>query len=425
MSLPDPDPDAAARRALSRTKAFASALLVLMAALVGLAYALPPGIPAQLLRACALAGLVGGIADWFAVTALFRHPLGLPIPHTAIIPAQKARLGAALGRFVAGTVVTPPEVARMLARFDIAGLLHRFLVDPDTIRPLARTLGAALPALLVRVEDGRARRLLARLLPRLLGGAAGGRVLARALRGLVEGGRHQEVLGFLVEQLRATIAARESHLRTLIEERVREQGGKLLGWAMGASIASRVLTALGAELDKIGPDSSDIRIAFDEWVRREIARIEEDPERAAELGRSLRDVLAHPTVLAWTWDVWARLRHAVERDLARPEGHVAGWLEATLAQLAGELTGDPRARDRLQLAAERLALRALPAVQAQLSTFIAGVVAGWDADTLTQRIELRVGRDLQFVRVNGTIVGFLVGGVLYGVLRVVFEPGGF
>ncbi len=411
-TMSPPDPEHAARRALLRTRLLANLLLLLMAALVAASYALPPGRGAALLRACAAAGLVGGVADWFAVTALFRRPFGLPIPHTAIIPAQKARLGAALGRFVASAVVTPPEVARTLARLDVAGFLHRFLSDPETVRPMARSIAAALPALLDRVEDGRARRLLARLLPRLLGGAAGGRVMARALRGLVEGGRHQEVLGFLLEQVRVLVASREAHLRTLIEERVREQGGRLLGWAVGASIASRVLTAIGAELDKVGPDDSELRAAFDEWVRREITRMEEDPEHAAAVGRTLRGVLAHETVQAWVWDVWARTRRGVEADLQRPDGRAAAWLEASLLQLADQLTGDPRARDRLQHAAERLALRALPGVQAHLSTFIASVVAGWDARTVTERLELRVGRDLQFVRVNGTVVGFLAGGVL-------------
>src|SRR5579875_4180603 len=113
------DPDADLRDALARQKRLATALLVLMAGLIGVSFALPPGHGAELLQASARAGLVGGLADWFAVTALFRHPLGLPIPHTAIIPRQKERLGRALGRFVAGHVITPREVSRVMAGLDV------------------------------------------------------------------------------------------------------------------------------------------------------------------------------------------------------------------------------------------------------------------------------------------------------------------
>lgn len=129
--MAEPDPDAEARRALARHRTFATLLLVLMAALTLGSYALPEGWASDLLQAAAKAGFVGGIADWFAVTALFRHPLGIPIPHTAIIPRQKERLGTALGRFVATHVFTGQEVAGVLARLDLPGVLHRFLADPD------------------------------------------------------------------------------------------------------------------------------------------------------------------------------------------------------------------------------------------------------------------------------------------------------
>ena len=188
------DPDAQARRELARHRAFATALLVLMGALTLASFALPPGWGADLLQAAAKAGFIGGIADWFAVTALFRHPLGLPIPHTAIIPNQKARLGQALGRFVATHVFTGDEVAGVLRRLDLPGILHRFLADPASAHPAALALAGMLPKLLSTVEDGRARRLVARLVPRMMGGPGAGRLVARALGSLVEGGRHQEVL---------------------------------------------------------------------------------------------------------------------------------------------------------------------------------------------------------------------------------------
>jgi uncharacterized membrane-anchored protein YjiN (DUF445 family) len=420
-----PDPDAEARHVLRRHRAFATALLVLMAALTLGSYALPASFATDLLQAAAKAGFVGGIADWFAVTALFRHPLGIPIPHTAIIPQQKERLGAALGRFVATHVFTAGEVAGVLARLDLPGILHRFLADPVSARPAAVALAAMLPRLLASVEDGRARRLIARIVPRILGGRGAGQVVARALHSLVEGGRHQEVFGFILIQLRTLLASKEETLRNAIEERVREQGGRLVGWALGASIARRVLTTVNAELDKMSPDGSELRAAFDEWVRREIARLEEDPARAAELGAAIRRVVAHETVQAWLWDVWARLRMALEADAARPNGRTVVAIEGALANLGVMLEADPAARERVHGAVEAVVAGLLPSAQTRLAAFIAQVVANWDTGTIVDRLELRVGKDLQFVRVNGTLVGFLVGGLLYWALSATFGHASF
>jgi uncharacterized membrane-anchored protein YjiN (DUF445 family) len=414
------DPDAPARRSLARHKQVATGLLLLMAALTIGSFYLPHGYWTDLLQASAKAGFVGGIADWFAVTALFRHPLGLPIPHTAIIPREKIRLGQALGRFFARHVVTDEEVSRLLGRLDVAELMGAVLTNDEVVRPLARTLSGYLPRILATVEDGRARRVLGRLLPRMIGGPAAGRVMARALRGLVDGGRHQEVLGFILVKLRAGMLEKEAQLRALIEDRVRAEGGRLVGWALGASIATRVLATVTGEMDKMDPDGSEMREAFDVWVRREIQLLEDDPARAAELGRAIRRVVGHQTVQAWSWDVWSRMRLSLEQDAARPGGHTAALLEGAVRNLGEMLATDPGARVRLQRAAERLVARMLPAAQTQVADFIADVVGSWDTATLTDRIELRVGRDLQYVRMNGTLVGFLVGGIAYAVLVAAF-----
>ena len=415
-----PDPDAAARSSLARHKRFATFLLLLMAALTIGSFYLPNTYWTQLLQAAAKAGFVGGIADWFAVTALFRHPLGLPIPHTAIIPHEKLRLGQALGRFFARHVVTEEEIGPLMGRLDVADLLRTLLTNDEVVQPLARTLSGYLPRILATVEDGRASRVLGRLVPRMIGGPAAGRILARALRGLVEGGRHQEMFGFILVKLRHGMLEKEAQLRAMIEERVRDQGGKLMGWALGAGIATRVLATVNAEMDKMDPDGSEIREAFDVWVRREIALLEADPERAAALGRAIRRIVGHQTVQDWTRDVWSRLRVALEADAARPNGHTATLLESAVRNLGEMLATDPAARARLQRAAERLVVRLLPAAQTQIAAFVGDVVGNWDTVTLVDRIELRVGRDLQYVRMNGTLVGFLVGGIAYAVLVAIF-----
>jgi uncharacterized membrane-anchored protein YjiN (DUF445 family) len=220
--------------------------------------------------------------------------------------------------------------------------------------------------------------------------------------------------------MKALLASREEALQAAITERVREQGGRLVGWAIGASVARRVLALVNAELDKMSPDGSELRAAFDEWVRREITRMETEPARAAEVGAAIRRVVAHETVQVWLWDIWSRMRLALEADLARPNGRTVAYVESALANLGSILEADPTARERLQIAAEGIVRSLLPAAQSRIAEFIGQVVANWDTATITDRLELRVGRDLQYIRMNGTIVGFLIGGVLFAVLDTLF-----
>ncbi len=416
--MPSPrDPDSTARRRLRWHRVAATGLLVFMAALTIASYKLPPSTWAEWLQASAKAGFVGGIADWFAVTALFRHPLGLPIPHTAIIPMQKARLGRALGRFVAGHVFTEGEMGRLLERLDLASIVRNFLSDPTATRPAAEGLAGMMPRLLASIEDGRARRVAARIIPRILGGEAAGRVVGRALRGLMEGGRHQEVFSFILTEMNKLVGEREEAMRRAIEERVREQGGRLVGWAVGATLARRAVSMIHEELSKMEAQGSDLREAFDEWVRREINRIETEPQRAAEIGQALRRVLTHETIQVWIGDVWSRLRMAIEADARKPNGHTIALFEGALANFGNLLAEDPAARARLNTAVRGVVAPMMPVAQGQIEGFIADVVTGWDARTITDRLELRIGADLQYVRINGTLVGFLAGGLVWAGLR--------
>ena len=412
--------DADLRASLTRHRAFATGLLFVMAGLILLSYQMTPGYWTDLLQAGAKAGLVGGIADWFAVTALFRHPLGLPIPHTAIIPNQQERLGRGLGGFIANHVFTEAEIRRVIARIDLPGILSTFLADPGSNRPAAQALAGMVPRLLGSLEDGRARRLIGRIVPRLAGGPEGARVIARTLRALVEGGRHQAVFDLAVVEVKSLLAAKEEQLREAIAARVRAEGGAVVGWLAGAAVARRVLSVLNAELERVEPSDSDLRAAFETWIRMEIDRLETDPERAASVGRALRSAVSHPSVAVWLGDVWTRLKAAMMADAANPEGRTVAVLEAGLANAGRFLAESEGARTRLQTASEGVLLALLPAARDRLAGFIASVVQGWDPKTVVEKIELRVGRDLQYVRVNGTLVGFLVGAALFALLERVY-----
>ena len=207
------DQDEVLRTALRRHRAVATGLLVFMAALMLVTFWLPPGYWTDLLQAAAKAGVVGGLADWFAVTALFRRPLGLPIPHTAIIPNQKERLGQGLGRFVANHVFTEAEVRRVLGRLDLAGILRSFLADPAAAKPAAQALAGTLPRVLASMEDGRARRLLGRAAA-ARGEQGGAALAARVLRQLLEDGRYNQVFDLAVAQLRAMLVQQETGCAT-------------------------------------------------------------------------------------------------------------------------------------------------------------------------------------------------------------------
>ncbi|MBR0656202.1 DUF445 domain-containing protein [Plastoroseomonas arctica] len=419
MIQPGPN-DAELRASLARHRAFATGLLVVMAGLILLTYRMTPGYWTDLLQAGAKAGLVGGLADWFAVTALFRHPLGLPIPHTAIIPNQQERLGRGLGGFIANHVFTEAEIRRVIERIDLPAIFSTFLADPASNRPAAQALAGMVPRLLGSLEDGRARRLLARIVPRLAGGPEGAKVIARTLRALVEGGRHQAVFDVAVVEVKALLAAKEEQLREAIAARVRAEGGAVVGWLAGAAVARRVLSVLNAELERVEPSDSDLRAAFEAWVRAEIDRLETDSERIASVGRALRSAVSHPSVAVWLGDVWLRLKAAMVADAANPEGRTVAVLEAGLANAGQFLAESEGARARLQAASQGVLLALLPAARERLAGFIASVVQGWDPKTVVEKIELRVGRDLQYVRVNGTLVGFLAGAALFALLERVY-----
>ena len=414
------DHDAALRATLRRHRAFAGFLLVVMAGLTLLAYSLPPSQGADLLAAAAKAGLVGGLADWFAVTALFRHPLGLPIPHTAIIPAQKERLGRGLGRFVANQVFTEAELRRVLGGLDLSGILRGFLTDPAATRPAAQALARMLPRLLSTLEDGRARRLMTRLLPRMAGGPGAAAVVARALRALLASGRHQAVFDAAIAQLKTIMLGKEEQLKSAIAARVRDEGGALVGWMAGAYTARRILAVINTELDKVEPADSALRQGFEAWIEAEITRLETEPERAAALGRAIRSALQHPAVSDWLGDVWTRLRDALAQDAANPNGRSVALLEAAFANAGTLLAENPAARDRLNQGLQGILIALLPTAQSRIENFIGEVVSSWNTAEITDKIELRVGRDLQFVRVNGTLVGFVAGGVLYLALQAMF-----
>lgn len=418
--------EAEALAALRASRRLAGGLLVGMGGLMVVSAGLPAmglvkdGLVLEVLRSGARAGVVGGIADWFAVTALFRHPLGLPIPHTAVLPRQQPRLARALGRFVSTQFFTEEDAGRALASADVARILANLLRQPRTANATASALRRSVPDMLDRLEDGRASAAIAKALPVLARGEASINVITRALRALVEDELHQEVLSALLERFKIAVQKRETTLRSFIEERVREQGGRMIGWAIGPSVANRVITALYLELERIDPQDSELREGFTSWIRAEIDRLEQDPERRARFGDAVSGYLGHDSLKLWWSEIWQRFRTLAEDDLTCENGWSRSVIETALQSLADQLDHDPTMRARLEQTLRTTLVRILPSLRDKLAAYIASVMERWDPAELSARLEQRVGRDLQYIRINGTLVGFVVGAVLDMLMRLCF-----
>lgn len=206
----------------------------------------------------------------------------------------------------------------------------------------------------------------------------------------------------------------------MIEERVREQGGRLLGWAIGGSIATKVLLAAAKELERIDPQNSSIREGFTSWVRGQIDCIETDPEKGKEFSQTIMGVLSHESVVGWWGDIWQRFRRMVEADVEDPEGRIASVVQDALERMAAQMRYDQNMRQRIMDSVNRTVLKMLPFLRERMAEFISRVVSSWNAVEIAEKLELRVGKDLQFIRFNGTLVGFGVGALLFAILRLLF-----
>ncbi len=375
-----------------------------------------PSLWLEMLRAGSQAGVVGGLADWFAVTALFRHPLGLPIPHTAILPQRKAQLGDALGRFMAEHFLTEEEMLRLLEGADLPAALARLLQKKETEEVLLRHLRGLAPAVLERIGDGRGGSFLVTLFPTLMKRDDVTALVIRALRAMVDEDIHQEVFSFFLAQFKELVSTKEDDLHRFVERRVREQGGRLVGWAIGASVATQVLTALKAELGRVDPMDSDIRHGFTRWVKRKIQDLDDDPESARQLMGSITSFFAHESVKEWGGGLWRRLCLMVEEDSRRDDGLSTQALRTAYQQLTGTLLQRTDLASQLDRAVRQAIVKSLPQMRKNVAGMIARVIGRWDARSLSARLEAGIGKDLAYIRVNGTVVGFVIGAVLEGLL---------
>jgi len=395
---------------LQRMRAVALGLLVAMALVFLVSRRLVPLHPGWgFVRAFAEAAMVGGLADWFAVTALFRHPLGLPIPHTAIVPKNKDRIGDTLALFLRTNFLIPTVVARRMRRLDVAGAAARWLTDPPEAAGgrfrqgasalVAQGLDALDPARLGTMVK---TAVAARVRETELAPVAG-----QLLKASMAERRHEPLIGAAVSWASGALEANDALVRQIVHDRA----GSILRWTgLDEAVADRLISGLQKLLADMADDPQHpLRLRAEEGLDRLAWDLQYDPDTRARVERTKEELLANPAVARWLDGLWEQARAALLRIARDPERAMAGRLGELLRQLGETLRSDRQLATTINRFVRRAAVGMASDYGDAIVRLVSETVRGWDADTITRRLENQVGRDLQYIRVNGTLVGGLVG----------------
>lgn len=390
---------------LGRVRGFASGLLAVAGAIFIASLLIPnPGNWIMLMRSVAEAALAGGLADWFAVTALFRRPFGLPIPHTAIVPANKDRIGDGLARFLDRHFLTREVLIPELRSLSLAERCASWLADRRNAMAVAAEITKTIPLLLRAADEREVMSFLARSLGAQLRSARIAPLVRQFIQLLTAGGYHHPVLDSAIDYARAFLADNEEKLLEGVAQRRRRWFPR----TVNREIARAMLRAAGELLD-------DLRNPNGEARRSLLATIDEFAASLASspgFGTLHSGLLKRPEIQAWVAEVWQNARQALMRDLDAPSPRIRRTLALAIGSFGEALAADAEMRDRLDTAIEAVVAEALP-WRAEMIRFVTEVVRKWEPRSFSDRIEAAVGADLQYIRINGTIVGGLVGGGLY------------
>ncbi len=415
-SLPNkPTPMALSANALPPDKArrmriIATLLLVAMAVVFVTTHQLLGQNPAWgYVNAFAEAAMVGGLADWFAVTALFRHPLGIPIPHTAIIPENKDRIADTMASFLRSNFLTPVVVARRMREMNVARSAGEFLAKQGsgTEGRIRAGAGQLLVEMLESLDPDRLGLQVKAGLARQAEKLDVSPLLGRVLETAIADNRHRPLIDGLIRWGGLALEDNEDMVREMVQARA----NAIIRWTgLDDRLANSVLDGLYRLLAEMHVDPNHpVRAKIEEGLASLSRDLQHDPEMRARVERMKNDLLSNPAVGDWWMGVWERLRHSLIEMLRNPDRAMSGQLGQSLAELGERLSSDPA----LQMQVNRFARRTLVGVVTrygdQIVSLVSNTVKGWDASTITLRIERAVGRDLQFIRVNGTLVGGLVG----------------
>ena len=413
--LSPPSQSLAPPAALVRMRLIATGLLVLMAAVFLTARALGPVHPAiGFVRAFAEAAMVGGLADWFAVTALFRRPLGLPIPHTAIVPRNKDRIGDTLAAFLRDNFLVPRVVARRMGRLDMAAAAGRWLAQPmGGDGRLRRGASRLFADLLDAFDQERLGGMVKQTMGNRLRALDIAPLLGQALEAAIANDRHLPLMNGMIRWAGRTLAANEAMIRTMVHERA----GSIMRWTgLDETLANKIIDGLNQMLADMAEQSDHpLRAKAEEGLRTLAADLQSDPAMQARVEGLKREIIDNPAMQRWLDGLWESARRGLMRLARDPMTGRGGRLGEAMQQLGHTLQTDLELRATINRFIRRTTVGITARYGDGIVQLVSETVRGWDTRTITRRLENAVGRDLQYIRINGTIVGGLVGVALHAV----------
>lgn len=367
------------------------------------------------LRAAAEAGMVGGLADWFAVTALFRHPMGLPIPHTAIIPTKKDQLGASLGGFVSQNFLNPDVVRARVATLDPAARLGAYLAQPEPRARLVAEAAALAASGIGSIDDSDAQLIIRNLLFQQAASYAWAPPAGRLLGAVVADRTHEPAVDALFRVVRDWIAENEAAIVDVVAERGPAQNFFLARAAHEAVGKKAYRELLLWAQEAVDDPTCSTRRAVDRWLAETAERLRHDSELITRVELFKHTLLASPETHEAVYSIWPTTRRILLESLADSDGELQRRADEWVGHIADRLEHDDEFRrvvnQRIESSAAFLAGR----YGGEAADLISETVARWDASEASERIELQVGRDLQFIRINGTVVGALAGIVIHAI----------
>ena len=396
-------------------KAAATGLLIVMAGVFIVARQYEAAYPwLGYVKAFSEAAMVGGLADWFAVTALFRHPLGLPIPHTAIIPRNKDRIGEALANFLRENFLIAPVVARRMRNIDLAGAAGRFLQAPRGEETRIRQGASRLIAdLFESLDDERLGGLVKSSIANRIRNMEVSPLLGHALASAINEDRHVPMLEAAIRWTARALDANEGLIREMVHKRA--------NWVLKlASLDTKLADAIVDGLRKLTADmhtdpAHPVRVKIEEALAQLANDLQTKPETRERVEAMKLELLENRSVSLWLDTLWQKGREAIIRAARNPDAAMAGKLGEVLKSMGQSLEKDARMKSAINQFARRAVSGMAASYGSSIVKLVSDTIRSWDAQTVTNRLEAAVGRDLQYIRINGTLVGGLVGLLIHTV----------
>ena len=358
--------------------------------------------------------MVGGLADWFAVTALFRRPLGLPIPHTAVIVERKNQFGRTLGEFVQQNFLSPDVIAE---RIRAAGAVERtadWLTNPANARLIAEHAANVAVGVADVLRDEDVQRLVDDEIARRVAAAPIGPLAGRALRAMTDADRHHDLLDTILRSVQRTLLANRDTLR----ERFGQESPWWLPDAVDDRIFDRLFDGVCAVLERVTTDPDDeLRAQFEDWLTGLADRLEHSPELGDRVEDLKRELLENPELRRWSASLWSEAKTTLRTQAGDPDSELRHRLAETMMSIGERLRTDPALAAKVEEVLEAGARYVADHFHDEIADLVTGTISRWDGTEASRRLELLLGPDLQFIRINGTVVGGLAALGIHAVAR--------